>query len=127
MPPSCKTFLASNLNRVLCIRFSFVLIALGFGLLVYYGITVVLPAAKTRNFQETDCFVKFSTFDGVEVCDCGGGFPLSSCYPCLKIHVYFSTEKNEKATLNASTSGQQSILHKDVSSLSDKVINYHNL
>lgn len=124
MSSCCKTLLASHVNRFLCIRFSFLLIAVGFGLLIYYGVTVVLPAARARHFQETKCFVNFSTFDGEEICDCGGGFPLSSCYPCLKIHVYFRTEKNKMAAVNASTNGQQSILYKDVSSLSDKVCPY---
>ncbi|KAL9952717.1 hypothetical protein ACROYT_G040009 [Oculina patagonica] len=66
------------------------------------------------------CFVNFSAFDGEEICDCGGGFPLSSCYPCLKIHVYFSTEKSKKVAENSSTNGQQSVLYKDVSSISGK-------
>lgn len=121
MPSSCKTLLATHLNRFLCIRFSFLLTAVGFGLLVYYGITVVLPASRASHFQKTMCFVNFSAFDGEEVCDCGGGFPLSSCYPCFKIHVYFSTENNKKATENYSTNGQQSVLYKDVSSISGKV------
>ena len=64
-----------------------------------------------------------STFDGEEVCDCGAGFPLSSCYPCLKIHVEFRTENSGKATVNASMDGLQSILYEDVSSVSDKVLN----
>ena len=123
MPTKCKVLLASHLNRFLCIRFSFLIIGVGFGLLIYYGITEVLQAAKARHFQETNCFVNYSTFDGEEVCDCGAGFPLSSCYPCLKIHVVFSTKNNEKATDNASTEGQQSILCEDVSSVSDEVLN----
>jgi len=66
------------------------LIYVGLGLLIYYGVREVLPAAKARHFQETSCFVNYSAFDGEEVCDCGAGFPLSSCYPCLKIHVEFA-------------------------------------
>lgn len=123
MPSKCKALLPSQLNRFLCIRFSFLIIGVGFGLLIYYGVTEVLPAAKARHFQETNCFVNYSTFDGEEVCDCGAGFPLSSCYPCLKIHVLFSTENNEKVAENASMDGQQSILYEDVSSVSDKVVN----
>jgi len=123
MPSKCKTLLASNLNRFLCIRFSFLLIGVGFGLLIYYGVTKVLPAAKARHFQKTSCFVNYSAFDGEEVCDCGAGFPLSSCYPCLKIHVEFRPENNGKASVNARTDGQQSILYQDVSSVSDKVLN----
>ena len=123
MPSKCKALLVSNLNRFLCIRFSFLLIGVGFGLLIYYGVTEVLPAVKARHFQETNCFVNYSTFDGEEVCDCGAGFPLSSCYPCLKIHVEFRTENNGKASVNASTNGQKSILYEDVSSVNDKVFN----
>ena len=96
---------------------------MGFGLLIYYGITEVLPAAKARHFRETSCFVNYSAVDGEEVCDCGAGFPLSSCYPCLKIHVEYRTENNGKACVNVSTDGQQSILDEDVSSVSDKVLN----
>lgn len=123
MPSKCKAFLASRLNRLLCIRFSFLIIGVGFCLLIYYGVTEVLPAAKARRFQETSCFVNYSTFDGEEVCDCGAGFPLSSCYPCLKIHVEFRTEINRKATVNTSEDGQQSILYGDVRAVSDKVLN----
>ena len=123
MPSKCKALLASKLNRFLCSRFSFLLIGVGFGLLIYFGITQVLPAAKARHFRETSCFVNYSTFDGEEVCDCGAGFPLSSCYPCLKIYVEFRTEKNGKASVNVSTGGQQSLLYEDVSRVSDKVLN----
>lgn len=123
MPSKCTALLASKLNRFLCIRFSLLLIIVGFGLLIYYGITEVLPAAKARHFRETSCFVNYSAVDGEEVCDCGAGFPLSSCYPCLKIHVEYRTENNGKACVNVSTDGQQSILYEDVSSVSDKVLN----
>ena len=123
MPSKCKALLASKLNRFLCSRFSFLLIGVGFGLLIYFGITQVLPAAKARHFRETSCFVNYSTFDGEEVCDCGAGFPLSSCYPCLKIYVEFRAEKNGKASVNVNTGGQQSLLYEDVSSVSDKVLN----
>ena len=123
MPSKCKALLASKLNRFLCSRFSFLLIGVGCGLLIYYGITEVLPAAKARHFRETSCFVNYSTFNGEEVCDCGAGFPLSSCYPCLKIHVEFRPEKNGKASVNASTDIQRSVLYEDVSSVSDKVLN----
>lgn len=123
MPSKCKALLASKLNRFLCSRFSFLLIGVGCGLLIYYGITEVLPAAKARHFRETSCFVNYSTFNGEEVCDCGAGFPLSSCYPCLKIHVEFRPEKNGKASVNTSTDIQRSVLYEDVSSVSDKVLN----
>jgi len=123
MPSKCETLLTSKLNRFLCIRFSFLLTGVGFSLLIYFGVTKVLPAAKAKNFQETSCFVNYSASDGEKVCVCGAGFPLSSCYPCLKIHVEFRSENNWKASVKASTDGQQSILYQDVSSVSDKVLN----
>lgn len=121
MPSNCKALFASRTNRFLCIQFSFLLIAVGSGLLVYYSIKVVLPAARARQFQETKCLVNYSTFDGENVCECLGGSLLSSCYPCFKIHVVYHTEKNPETTGNASTPELQSILYEDVTSVGDKV------
>lgn len=52
--------------------------------------------------------------------DCGGGFPLSSCYPCLKIYVVFSTE-NISTGIKDTKSMEQSVLYKDVLNVGDKV------
>lgn len=112
--------LASPHKRLVCIRFSYLFITVSLGLLFYFGITVVLPSAQAGLFHETKCLVNFSVFDGEEVCDCGGGFPLSSCYPCLKIYVVFSTE-NISTGIKDTKSMEQSVLYKDVLNVGDKV------
>lgn len=112
--------LAFHHKRLICIRFSYLFITVSLGLLFYFGITVVLPSAQAGLFHETRCLVNFSVFDGEEVCDCGGGFSLSSCYPCLKIHVVFSTE-NISTGIKDTKSMEQSVLYKDVLNVGDKV------
>lgn len=122
MSAKCEALLASPFKRFLCIRFSYLLIAVGFCLLVYYGITVVFPSAKARLFYQTRCLVNFSSIDGEGICDCGGGFPSSSCYPCLKIYVVFNTESNREATgMSNIRAPTRSVLYKDISSVGDKV------
>ena len=127
MSSKCKKFLASPVIRFLCTRFSSLLIVVGFGVLIYFGITIVLPAGRATHFQETKCFVNYSTFDGEVVCDCVRGFTQSSCFPCLKVYVAFSTKNDEKLTLNTSKLDVKSTLYEDLWSINSEVMySMHN-
>ena len=109
MASKCEEFLSSPKIRFLCIRFSSLLTVVGFTLFLYYGTTVVLPAGRAIDFQETKCFVNYSLFHCEAVCDCVAGITQSSCYPCLKIYVAFSAENTEKLTVNVSTLNAKSV------------------
>lgn len=98
----CKVLFVLKLNWFLCSWFFFLLIGVGCGLFIYYGIIEVLLVVKVRYFWEMSCFVNYSIFNGDEVCDCGVGFLLSFCYLCFKIYVEFRLEKNGRVFVNVS-------------------------
>ena len=114
--------------QFLFVRFASLLTAVGFGLFIYYGIKVVLPASQGLHFQETKCFVNYSKMHGEAVCDCAASFTQRSCYPCLKIYVVFSRERNEELLVNDSSHTVESILYRDLWSINEGVyINYREV
>ena len=121
MASTFKHFLASPTLQFLCVRFSSLLTVVGFGLFIYYGIKVVLPASRGLHFQETECFVNYSKLDGEAVCECVASFTQRSCYPCLKIYVVFNTEKNEELPVSDSSLTVKTILYRDLWSINEEV------
>lgn len=58
MASTLKKILSSPKLQFLCVRFSSLLTVVGFGLFIYHGIKVVLPASQGLHFQKTKCFVE---------------------------------------------------------------------
>ena len=121
MASTLKKFLSSPKLQFLCVRFSSLLTVVGFGLFIYHGIEVVLPASQGLHFKETKCFVNYSKLDGEAVCECAASFTRRSCYPCLKIYVVFSIEKNEELPVSDSSHTVESILYRDLWSINEEV------